>query len=150
MRDQKNEKKRKNTLFVIDDSSGETIFNLDNSMQKFITVIRHLRCSLWLIAHATTGILACFLRSNIDILLLGKISNRRLLENIWEEYLSLHNSENNNYIGRDGYKQFLKDYIELNKEKYKIIYLDCRNNFISFDAGEWFKKYSSNDTKKIK
>lgn len=133
MKQQKNEKTRKKTLFIIDDASGENVWRLDASLQKMITVVRHLHITLWIIVHSASGILSPFLRQQCDILLLSKMTNTKLLENIWEEYLSMTKE----YKGREGHKKLIDDFIELHEQKFKVMYLDLRKNLICMNAGEF-------------
>lgn len=128
-----NAKRKVKTLFIIDDASAQDIWSLDDSLKHLITILRHTETTLWMLVHAASGILSPFLRMNTDILLLSKLTNRKLLENIWEEYMSLHQE----YSGRDGYKAFLDQFIELHKKKYQVFYIDNRENIIDFNAGSF-------------
>jgi len=125
-------KKKKSTLFVIDDSSSQGMFNLDDSLKHLITVLRHMETTLFLISHAASGIMSPFIRMNSDILLLSRITNYKLLETIYDEFLSL-----THFQGHDGKKEFIRLFIELHKKPFQIIYIDMRENMIDFDAGNW-------------
>lgn len=130
---QKKGKGRMKTLFILDDASGENIWKLDPSLQRLITVIRHLDITLWLIVHAATGVLSPFLRAQCDILLLSKMTNHKLLESIWEEYLSITSK----YKGREGHRSWIDDFIQLMDEPFKVIFIDMRNGLIDTDADKW-------------
>jgi hypothetical protein len=131
---QENVKKREKTLYVIDDSSGEQVWNIDPYLKKIITVVRHLDISLWMLCHATSKILAPFLRANTDILLLSRITSYKLLENLYDEFVSLIEQ----YMGNDGRKRFYNDIIQMHKEKeYQVLYLDLREDIINFNAGQF-------------
>ena len=140
---QSQSKQKKHTLFVIDDASSQNIWNIDNALKHIITILRHLDTCLYIIAHAASNILSPFLRMNVDVLLLSKITNHKLLETIHEEYLSLTKE----YFRIEGKRKFIQDYIELNKNPYQIIYLDLRKNIIDFECGNW--KFSNNLKSKI-
>lgn len=132
LKDQENPKKEKlKTLYIIDDASGENIWNIDPHLKSLITVIRHLETTLWLLVHATSRILAPFLRSNTDILLLCKVTSYKLMENIYDEFLSLTPQ----YYGKKN--QFISDFIELHKDKYQTMYIDMREDIIDMQAGNW-------------
>jgi hypothetical protein len=131
-------KKKVKTLFVIDDCSGENVFNIDEHLQKLITVIRHLSITLYACVHASTGILSPFIRQNTDMLLLSKMTNRRLIENLHEEFLSM----TSDYEGREGLKKFVNDLIKLHKEKYQVMYINCRSGFIADDVANWFAEFN--------
>jgi hypothetical protein len=133
MKENSNIKKRKNTCFIIDDASGQQMFNLDNSLIQLITIIRHLDVCLWLLCHAASGIMGVFLRSNVDILLISRITNRKLLETLHEEYLSLTSS----YQGREGFKRFISDVVNLHKEPFQSIYVDLRENLLDMGVNGW-------------
>lgn len=136
MKDQKNPKKRLKTLYVMDDASGESVWHLDGSLKKMITVIRHLDITLWMIVHSASGILSPFLRQNTDAMLLSKITNMKLLENIYEEYLSM----SERYNGKEGHRQFVTDFITAMEEKYRVLYIDMRKSIVDYNAKDYFGK----------
>jgi hypothetical protein len=131
-------KKKVKTLFVIDDCSGENVFNIDEHLQKLITVIRHLSITLYACVHSSTGILSPFIRQNTDMLLLSKMTNRRLIENLHEEFLSMTSE----YEGREGLKKFVNDLIKLHKEKYQVMYINARSGLIADDVATWFAEFN--------
>lgn len=131
-------KDKKKTLFVLDDASGMSLFNIDDSMRQMITVLRHTNITMWMLVHAAKGILSTFIRMNTDVLLLSKITNQKLLETIHEEYLSMTEQYNNDNGGK---KQFLSDFRNLHRNvKFAVIYLDFRENVIDFEANNYFAK----------
>jgi len=123
----KNKKPR--ILFCIDDSSAEQLdhHKMDHSMKKFITSIRHYNTDLIVVAHATNSIISPFLRGQIDILILYKMTNYKLLKTIYEEFLSL---------SFDKLKEFIEEYKNNMKEEYNCVYINLRNQKIFLD----FKK----------
>lgn len=127
-------KNKKKTLIILDDASGECIFTIDEDMQKFITSIRHFDSSFWIIAHGAKKILSTFIRQQVDILFLYKISNRYLLRDIFDEFLSMHPS----FFERNDFSKFSKAYINFqNSYKFPCIYINVRNNTMSPDVCNW-------------
>jgi hypothetical protein len=133
IKQQENKKKQKKTLFVIDDASGEMIWNIDPFMRKLITSVRHYNVSLWFLAHATSKIISPFFRANLDIMLLSRVTSFKLLENIYDEYLSLTRE----YESRDGKKEFVTDFIRSCKEEFFVYYIDLRENVLDKKAANW-------------
>lgn len=121
------------TLFCIDDASGEDVKIIDHSLKRLITNIRHTNTALWMCVHSASGILSPFIRQQTDILFLSKIGNARLLESIWEEFLSLMEG----YQGREGHKAFTNKFIEVHKSKYQVIYMNIRTGSIDYTVSEW-------------
>lgn len=133
---QTKDKHKKKTLFVLDDASGMSLFNLDDSLRQLITVLRHTNITMWMLIHAAKGILSTFIRMNTDVLLLSKITNKKLLETIYEEYLSMTEEYSND---NRGIKKFISDFRTLHRnEKFAVIYLDFRENKIDFEANKYF------------
>lgn len=129
----KEKKKKKKILYVIDDASGEDVFHIDDSLRNLITSIRHYNVGLWMCIHSASGILSPFIRQQTDILFLSKITNYKLLKNIYEEFLSLMDD----YVGNDGHKNFIDKFINLHKEKYKVIYMNIRTGAIDYNVSDW-------------
>lgn len=135
---------KKKILYVIDDASGEDVFHLDDSLRNLITSIRHYNVGLWMCIHSASGILSPFIRQQTDILFLSKITNYKLLKNIYEEFLSLMGD----YVGNDGHKNFIDKFIQLHKEKYQVIYMNIRTGIIDYNVSQWeFNNITSNNIK---
>lgn len=128
---EKNDKKK--VFYVIDDASGEDVFHIDESLRHLITSIRHFNVCLWMCIHSASGILSPFIRQQTDILFLSKITNFKLLKNIYEEFLSLMDD----YVGNDGHKHFIESFIKLHKEKYQVIYMNIRTGLIDYNVAKW-------------
>ncbi len=126
-------KNKKKVLFIIDDASGEDVFRIDDSLRHLITSIRHFNVALWMCVHSASGILSPFIRQQTDILFLSKITNYKLLKNIYEEFLSLMDD----YVGVDGHKNFVDKVIKLHKEKYQVIYMNIRTGSIDYNVAKW-------------
>lgn len=129
----KNKNNKKKTFFLIDDASGEQVFRIDDSLRHLITSIRHFNVCLWMCVHSASGILSPFIRQQTDILFLSKITNYKLLKNIYEEFLSLMDD----YVGHEGHNNFVKSVIELHKEKYQVIYMNIRTGSIDYNVAQW-------------
>jgi hypothetical protein len=126
--------KSQKTLFIVDDASSEGLYNIDEHMKKLITSIRHFNTTLWLLAHGSSNIMSPFLRQNVDAILISKITSRRLLEAIYEEYISLHQD----YHEKNGLRKFIDDYINLQQSgKYKVMYLNTRNHIMDTKVDTW-------------
>lgn len=123
-----------NTLIIIDDASGEAIFNIDEHLQKFITSIRHYNTNLWLIVHSAKRILSPFIRQQVDILFLYKLSDKDLLETIFREFLSLHPL----YHKRGDFNMFCDRYIKLQHlYKFPCLYINTRDSTMCPEVCDW-------------
>jgi hypothetical protein len=77
--------------YVLDDSTSflrEACFS-DLSLNAIITKSRHLRISLHIILHGMKNIISPVMRANCDTVWIYKITNRKAVEGIWEEYFSM-------------------------------------------------------------
>jgi hypothetical protein len=122
--------KNPRTLYAIDDSSAEELDHnkMDEAMKKFITSIRHYHTDLFLVTHATNSCMSPFLRGQVDIMLLYKMTNYKLMKIIFEEFLSLTYGKNE--------KGFITEYKDLMKKPYECLYINLRNQ-------EIFKEFKS-------
>ena len=131
---EKQRKKKVKTCVIIDDASGEAIFNIDDHMKKFVTSIRHFDSSLWLICHSAKRILSPFIRQQVDLLFLYKLSDKDLLEAIFREFLSMHD----NFYERGGFAVFCEAYINFqSKYEYPCLYVNVRNKMLASDVCNW-------------
>lgn len=130
---EKNPKRKKKVFYAIDDASGENVFRIDDSLRHLITSIRHYDVALWMCVHSASGILSPFIRQQTDVLFLSKIGNAKLLDDIYEEFLSLMRD----YVGRDGHKNFVNRFVELHKKQYQVIYMNIRTGSIDYNVSEW-------------
>ena len=79
---------RKNTLFVIDDASAFAVDLHNGKSSELVGLIaesRHVKITTWILVHSLRNILSPILRENIRYLLLYSITNRKLLESVYEE-----------------------------------------------------------------
>lgn len=138
---EKDVKKKMKVLYVIDDASGEDVWNIDDSLRHLITSIRHYNVALWMCVHSASGILSPFIRQQTDILLLSKVTNAKLLKNIYEEFLSLMSE----YVGLEGHKNFIDKVIQLHKKPYQVVYMNIRTGTIDYNVANWdFNKLVKN------
>jgi hypothetical protein len=104
-------KLRKNTLFVIDDASAFAVDLHNGKSSELVGLIsesRHVKVTTWLLAHSLRNILSPIMRENIRYLLLYSITNRKLLESVYEEYMSV-------YLEKT---EFLEWYRNVSREKF--------------------------------
>lgn len=76
-------------LCLVDDASGNFRLNATQVELTFMAQIRHHNCSIWLIFHMLRHALPATFRCCIDYLFVHMNTNRRGLEAIYEEFLSL-------------------------------------------------------------
>ena len=104
-----NNKTRKSTLFVVDDATAFAK-DLHNGKQSelvgLISESRHVRVTTWLLVHSLRGILSPVMRENVKYLLLYSITNRKLIETIHEEYVSLYKTV----------KEFIEEYVAVSRD----------------------------------
>lgn len=125
------EDKRKRTLIIIDDATAfasDLHRGVNDDIVKLVCQLRHVKVTIWLLVHSLKNVISPVLRDNLSYLIIYDITNKRLLNTIWEEYLSVFVDE----------KQFLEWYRELQKEKYKSFMLKCTKP-VSIDtaSNEW-------------
>jgi len=52
------------------------------------------------------------------------------------------------YVGNDGHKYFIDKFIQLNREKYQVIYMNIRTGNIDYNVSQWeFNNITSNNIK---
>ena len=136
------DKQKDKICFIIDDSSAEQIdsFHLDNSFKTLITSIRHYNTHCWCISHATAGCLSTFLRGQIDVLILGNLTNLNLLEGLYDEFLSLNQEFRKNDTNRKNKSDFINKFLEFNEEEYKAIFINLRTRKVYWDLKETIPK----------
>jgi hypothetical protein len=104
-------------LFVIEDATQYgKLLKEDQNLLQMMTTSRHIKCQVWLILHATRNVMSVAVRSNIDYLFVNKITNRKLLEAIWEEYFSLYYYPN--------FRDFLTYFKQIQETPYNGIFID--------------------------
>ena len=145
VRQKKMKKKKERIFFLIDDASGERIssLNMDTSLKRLITSIRHYNTFLWIVAHASSGVLSTFLRSNVDILLLYNLTNLMLLEQIYEEFMSLHPDFRQFDSSRLNKKKFIDKFIEVHSKQYNAINMNLRTREIVYDINDLLNQLST-------
>ena len=76
-------------FFGIDDSTGSWKLQADAYELKFLSRLRHYKVTQWVVVHTVRAALPASLRSQIDFLFLFMNTNRKALEAIYEEWLSI-------------------------------------------------------------
>lgn len=107
------EEKSSRVALWVDDlaaADGE-VFWADRNFAKLLVVSRHLRTCIVLCNHsvASGSTLPCFIRQNISHLVLMRVSNRKLLETAFIEFLSLHK-------GFKNFKHFLAEFTRITEQ----------------------------------
>lgn len=119
------------TLFVIDDATSfaSMLANPKNEdMIKFVSNSRHIHVTMWIIVHNMRNVLSPTMRDNVELFLIYDIANVKLLQAIWEEYLSCECTWN----------EFQDVFRELNRTKFTSMLLSTRKpRSIDFNSNEW-------------
>jgi hypothetical protein len=76
-------------LILLDDSTGSFSFRAEPEELQFLAAIRHHNCSLWLVMHVLKSAIPPTIRAMIDYIYLHLNTNKKGLEAIYEEYLSI-------------------------------------------------------------
>jgi len=122
-------------FFLFDDctSAGSTLFNIDDCFIKTIAECRHMRVGMWFNAHGATKILPPVLRNNADFIFIYTISNSKLLEILFDEFISM-TSEN---YDRSAYGDFRNQYKEHMQTEFNSFIISVRNCQIDWGTKEW-------------
>jgi len=136
------------TLFIIDDASAELVKNLnDQTFLKLITTTRHGKgCTVFACVHSSKRILAPAIRQQIDYLFLYKVSNKKLLYDIFEEYASMT---------YDKFNEFMRMYREAMETNYNAVLFTIHSQYIDNSINTWdllqsYKDVQLKPTKAIK
>ena len=122
-------RRKKTTLFLLDDASGELLSNIDNTLCQLITTTRHFKgCTIYLCVHSCKKILTPLIRQNIDHLFIYKIINMKLLNDLYDEYFSQFN---------DKFRDFKSNYLIWTKQKYSCIHFSMHDDGIDIDVKNW-------------
>lgn len=128
---------KKRIFYGIDDATSKGLDLIkDQSLLHLITTSRANKCKIWLCVHGSKKILSPIIRANIDYLFIHKISNKKLLEAIFEEWFSM--------IFND-FKDFLNFYNEKLNIRYNSVLLSCYHNLIDSDVKDWKINNSDDD-----
>jgi hypothetical protein len=125
------------TLFIIDDASSELVKKMDNTFLKLITTTRHGKgVTVWACVHSCKRILSPAVRQNIDWLFTYKIPNRKLLNDLYDEYFGMQ---------FDSFKLFMQIYTEVMKEKYNSVLCSLHVTDIDTYTNDWviLKQYDT-------
>ena len=117
------------TLFLIDDASGELLKRMDNTLIQIITTTRHFKkCTVYIAVHSARKILAPIVRQNINNLFIYKILNMKLLQDIYEEYLSTY---------FDRFSDFKRWYLYYIKEKHACMHFGLNTHGLDGFVNSW-------------
>jgi len=126
-------KKKQNEryFFAVDDAtaSAHDLTKCPDFL-KFFYESRHFRISTMLIVHSARKILEKSIRANIDWFFMARCSNKKLRQDLWEEYFSLDYPK---------FDQFEQDYIEgvIRSDNYNIWCLDALRGNIDRNVKDW-------------
>lgn len=105
-------------LILLDDSTGGFSWRADPVELQFLATIRHHNCSLWIVLHVLKSALPPTMRSMVDFIFLHLNTNKKAIESLYEEYLS---------IAFDSFKEFMSYYKEnVLNVKYNSLLIDTR------------------------
>ena len=117
------------TLFLIDDASGELLHNIDNSFIQLITTTRHFKgCTVYVCVHSAKKILVPIVRQNIDHLFIYRIINMKLLNDLYDEYISMM---------FDNFKEFKNFYTEATQETNTCVHFSLHMPGLDIDVKNW-------------
>jgi hypothetical protein len=123
------DRKKGRTLFIIDDASGELLNNIDHTFIMLITTLRHFeQCVVWICAHSMRKLLSPIIRQNLESLFIYRIINRKLLEDLYEEYFSMFFPTS---------KEFINFYKDVSSEKYSCIHFSIHYDGIDSNVKDW-------------
>jgi hypothetical protein len=135
-------KNKQKSILVIDDgtSSGKDISH-DETFQKAVTESRHLQLTIWLVTHALSNIISPMIRANVDYVFLYKVTNDKLLESFYQEYLSLFPDFKN-------YPEFKKMFFaQVLKVQYNGLFLNMKEHVYCMNVKDW--KLNTEDLDKL-
>lgn len=113
----------------------------DEAFVALISIARHKKVSIVICYHSLTsggprGVLNPFVRANITHLFLYKLTNTKLLESIYEEFLSLV-PEFKNF--NDFKRRFVEHtFVNTESEKYKSLCIALQHSQVDWNLKEWF------------
>lgn len=101
----------KRVFLFLDDASG---FAKDLSsspiFRQLITTTRHAKITVMLCVHAIKNILTPVVRANVDHLIIGQLTNSKMLDGIYEEFISLTGVHANSAAFKKWFTENVKDY----------------------------------------
>ena len=120
-------------FFLFDDCTcaGSTLFNIDDFLINAIATCRHVQCGMWYNAHGATKVLPPILRNNADFIFIYTISNSKLLEILFDEFISLTSDE------KEPFKQFRNQYREHMQTEFNSFIISVRNCQIDWGTKTW-------------
>ena len=122
-------------FFLFDDctSAGSTLFYIDDCFIKTIAECRHMQTGMWFNAHGGAGILPPVLRNNADFIFIYTISNSKLLEGLFIEFISMTSEK----FDRSAYGDFRVQYKEHMQTEFNSFIISVRNCQIDWGTKGW-------------
>jgi len=117
-------------LLVLDDASAELMGNKNSkNLLSLVSTVRHgFSVTFIAIVHSLKNILAPHCRNIISYLFIGKYSNAKIINQIWEEFLSMSIKK---------YNEFETLYDNAMKEKQNMILIDLRQSIVDYNVKSW-------------
>lgn len=123
-------------FFAVDDATSKGLeISKDMKLLHILSTTRHLNCQVWLLLHASRRVLSVPIRSLVDYMFIHKVSNRKLLESLWEEFLSMKDEFFE-------FKKFSSYYNNILNSDCPILFLDfVRNSYEHINRWEYVNNY---------
>lgn len=120
-------------FFAIDDATASsTDISSDELFIKFVMESRHLRIYVALVVHCIKKVLSTKIRANIDYIMFYKITNSKLLESFYDEFLSL-------FPDYEKFKEFKKAYFEnILTKKYNGMFVNTIDMSFCANIKDWW------------
>lgn len=133
------------SLIFVDDltAAAHTALSSDPNFLRLVSIMRHKRVSIIMCHHTlraggggSTSIVNPFLRAQLSMIFIHKISNVKLAKALYEEFISI-NPECGNF---GTFQKLLVDYVLKQAEKHNLLAVDPSNCDLATDANTWFLK----------
>jgi len=123
------DRRKGTTLFLIDDGTSELINNIDPTFISLITTNRHFKkCTVYIAVHSSKRAMMPVVRNNIDHILLYRIANVKLLEDVYYEFFSMM---------FQSFKDFKQFYTNATSEKNTSLHFSLHMNGIDPYVRDW-------------
>ena len=114
---------KKHIMFAVDDATGQFYNNIDPTLIELATCNEHQKaCTIYICVHSAKKCLCPMIRQQCNFLILYRLSNRKLLYDIWEEFFSM------DYYDFKEFYMLYREHVIENDDKNAIIYSLNRNN----------------------
>jgi len=134
----------KSILLVIDDATemASQLWSPDPSLLALVSRSRHLKISTWMLVHSLRKVLSPVLRENLRYLLIYDVSNKKLLDSIYEEFFSVDMTV----------KEFYEEWKQHKSVRYSCMMLRLgtdRTLYYNFNDLPHIKKYRELNDRKL-